>query len=42
MTFDEQLGESFYHDRLAAVVDDLLKKGIAKESEGAICVFLEG
>jgi arginyl-tRNA synthetase len=42
VTFDEQLGESFYHDRLASVVDNLTKKGIARESEGAIGVFLEG
>jgi arginyl-tRNA synthetase len=40
--FDEQHGESFYHNRLAAVVDDLAMRGIAGESEGAICVFLDG
>ncbi len=40
--FDVTLGESFYHDRLAGVVDDLLRRGIARESEGAICVFLDG
>ncbi|HEX5442304.1 MAG TPA: arginine--tRNA ligase [Pirellulales bacterium] len=39
--FDHTLGESFYHDRLAGVVDDLLRRGIARESEGAICVFVE-
>jgi arginyl-tRNA synthetase len=38
--FDHWLGESFYNDRLAPLVDDLLAKGIAEESEGAICVFL--
>ncbi len=37
--FDETLGESFYHDRLAAVVEDLTARGIAEESDGAICVF---
>ena len=42
VTFDHTLGESFYHDRLAATVQDLLDRGIAKESNGAICVFLEG
>ncbi len=42
VTFDEQHGESFYNDRLAGVVDDLLKKKIARVSEGAIGVFLEG
>jgi arginyl-tRNA synthetase len=40
--FDHQLGESFYHDALAGVVEELLRAGIARESEGAICVFLEG
>ena len=40
VTFDFTLGESFYHDRLAPVVADLLAKGIARESDGAICVFL--
>jgi len=40
--FDEILGESFYHDRLAAVVKDLEQKQLATESDGAICVFLEG
>ena len=42
ITFDHTLGESFYHDRLAGVVDDLLERGIARESDGAICVFLPG
>jgi len=37
--FDLWLGESFYNDRLAPLVDDLLEAGIAEESEGAICVF---
>ncbi|MBI2826432.1 MAG: arginine--tRNA ligase [Planctomycetia bacterium] len=39
--FDETLGESFYHDRLRKVVDDLVAKGLARESGGAMCVFLE-
>lgn len=42
VTFDHQLGESFYHDRLAAVVEDFEKQGLAKESQGATCVFLDG
>ncbi|MEX0679375.1 MAG: arginine--tRNA ligase [Pirellulales bacterium] len=42
VTFDVTLGESFYNDRLAAVVDDLVKRGIARESDGAICIFVEG
>ena len=42
VTFDHALGESYYHDRLAPIVDELLGRGIAQESEGAICVFTEG
>jgi arginyl-tRNA synthetase len=41
VTFDETLGESFYHDRLAGVVDEMIQRGIARESDGAICVFLD-
>jgi len=37
--YDIQRGESFYNDRLAAVVERLLKAGIAQISEGAVCVF---
>ena len=40
--FDHEHGESFYHDRLATVVEDLKNKGLAQESQGAICVFLDG
>jgi arginyl-tRNA synthetase len=40
--FDHTLGESFYHDRLRGVVKDLIDNRLARESEGAICVFLEG
>jgi arginyl-tRNA synthetase len=40
--FDHELGESFYHDRLAGVVADLRAKGLAQESQGATCVFIEG
>jgi arginyl-tRNA synthetase len=40
--FDHTLGESFYHDRLAAVVHDLLARGIAQETAGAVGVFLPG
>jgi arginyl-tRNA synthetase len=40
--FDHTLGESFYQDRLRGVVKDLEATGFAKESDGAICVFLEG
>jgi arginyl-tRNA synthetase len=37
--YDIQCGESFYNERLPAVVDRLLKSGIAEMSEGAVCVF---
>jgi arginyl-tRNA synthetase len=42
VAFDVQLGESFYDPRLGVVVEDLQKKGLAVESEGAIVVFVEG
>src|SRR5439155_953490 len=32
VSFDYEYGESFYHDRLAAVVEDLRHKGIAEDS----------
>src|SRR5947209_6872125 len=37
--YDIQRGESFYNDRLAPIVDRLLKSKIAEESEGALVVF---
>ncbi|MEY2562156.1 MAG: arginyl-tRNA synthetase [Verrucomicrobiota bacterium] len=37
--YDIQRGESFYNDRLPAVVERLLNAGIAETSEGAVCVF---
>jgi arginyl-tRNA synthetase len=40
--FDHTYGESFYQPRLQRTVDDLLAKGIARESEGAKCVFSDG
>jgi arginyl-tRNA synthetase len=40
--FDHTLGESFYNPRLKGVVQELLDKGVARESEGAICVFSDG
>ncbi len=40
--FDHTLGESFYHAMLSGVVEDLRRRGIAEESQGAICVFIEG
>lgn len=40
--FDHTLGESFYNDMLPGVVADLLKQGIARESEGAVAIFSDG
>ena len=40
--FDMALGESYYQPMLADVVADLKAKGLATESQGAICVFIEG
>ena len=40
--FDHTLGESFFQPFLAGVVDDLEAKGLARESRGAIGVFLDG
>ena len=40
--FDYTLGESFYNPRLQATVKDLLARGVARESEGAVCVFSDG
>ncbi len=42
VTFDHTLGESFYHAMLADVVEELSEKGLAKPSDGAVCVFLDG
>ncbi len=39
ISFDHWLGESFYNDQLAPLVDELITNGIAKESDGAICIF---
>jgi arginyl-tRNA synthetase len=39
VSFDVWLGESAYHDALPGVVDDLLERGIAREDEGAVCIF---
>lgn len=37
--FDHWLGESHYNDRLPGLVEELLATGIARESNGAICIF---
>jgi len=39
--FDHVFGESFYNPLLKAVVDELLAKGVARESAGAIAVFFD-
>jgi arginyl-tRNA synthetase len=39
--FDHSLGESFYNDGLAPLVNELLEKKIARESEGAIAIFFD-
>lgn len=40
--FDHTLGESFYNPHLKSVVQELRDCGIARESEGAICIFTNG
>ncbi|MBL9174504.1 MAG: arginine--tRNA ligase [Verrucomicrobiales bacterium] len=42
VTFDHTLGESFYNPQLPEVVADLMARGIARESEGAVAVFSDG
>jgi arginyl-tRNA synthetase len=37
--FDHALGESFYNPRLKPLVDELVARGIARESEGAMAIF---
>jgi arginyl-tRNA synthetase len=37
--FDVTLGESFYNPKLQPVVEDLIARGLARESDGAMCVF---
>jgi len=40
--FDYWYGESFYNERLAPLVNEMMASGVARESEGAICVFFDG
>ena len=42
VTFDHWLGESFYNDRLGPLVEEFLEKGLARVSDGAVCVFSDG
>lgn len=39
--FDSYAGESFYSDKMPAVVEEMKSKGLLKESEGALIVDLE-
>ena len=39
--FDVTLGESFYNPQLKPLVDGMLAKNIARESEGAIAIFFD-
>lgn len=41
ISFDYELGESFFHDLLGGVVENFKAKGLCRESEGATCVFLD-
>jgi arginyl-tRNA synthetase len=42
VSFDHTLGESFYQPLLAGTVLDLETRGLARESRGAVGVFLDG
>ena len=39
--FDTYYGESFYHPIMPKVIDELVEKGLAVESEGALVVFFD-
>ncbi len=41
VTFDSYAGESFYNDKMGAVVEELKEKGLLTESDGASIVDLE-
>ncbi len=40
--FDMALGESWYNPMLAGIVEELQRRGLARTSDGATCVFIEG
>ncbi len=42
VTHEHNRGESFYRERLGPVVDEFVRSGVAKESDGAIVVEIEG
>jgi arginyl-tRNA synthetase len=39
VSFDHWLGESFYNAMLPGLVDEFMEKGLARESDGAVCIF---
>jgi arginyl-tRNA synthetase len=39
VSFDHWFGESYYNSQLSPLVEKMLELGLAKESDGAICVF---
>ena len=41
VNFDYYYGESFYNDMMPSVLDELKKKGIAREDQGALVIFFE-
>jgi arginyl-tRNA synthetase len=42
VSFDHWLGESAYNDALGPLVEELLEKNLARDSEGAVCIFSDG
>ncbi|HZU17864.1 MAG TPA: arginine--tRNA ligase [Candidatus Dormibacteraeota bacterium] len=42
LTEDDFVGESAYHDRIPQVLQDLERRGLLRESDGARCVFPSG
>ncbi len=42
LIYKHERGESEYRNDLPSIVEDLKKAGLAKESDGAVCVFPEG
>jgi arginyl-tRNA synthetase len=42
ISFDKSLGESFYQPMLGDVVAELKSAGLATDSDGAVCIFVEG
>ena len=41
VTFDYTLGESFYEDKMAEVVEEAVRRGVAVEDQGALIVRLD-